>query len=58
MKAIYIYVGCTKETTNNQDIRPSVTIKASFANIPWIARLICMIKLALESTHQSISEDI
>ena len=58
MKAIHIYIRYTKATTNNQDIRPSVTVKVSLANIPWTARLIHMIKLALESTHQTISDDI
>jgi len=58
MKAIHIYIGCTKATTNNQDIRPSVTVKVSLANISWTARLIYMIELALESTHQTISDDI
>ena len=33
MKTIYTYVGCTKATANNQDIRPLVTVKALFANI-------------------------
>jgi len=58
MKAICTYVGCTKATTNNQDIRPSVTIKALFANISWTAGHICTIKYALESAHQTISNDI
>ena len=33
MRAIYIYVGCTKATTNDSDIRPSVAVKALSANI-------------------------
>jgi len=33
IRAIYIYVGCTKVITNNQNIRLSVTIKALLANI-------------------------
>ena len=33
IKAICIYVGCTKATTNNQDIRSSVTVKSLFADI-------------------------
>jgi len=33
MRAICTYAGCTKATTKNQDIRLSVTIKSSFANI-------------------------
>ena len=58
MKAIHICVGDTKATTNDWDIRPSVAIKASSANISWTAKQICMIKLALESAHQSISNNI
>ena len=54
MRAIDIYVKCTKATTNNQDIRPSVAIKALSANISWTAEQICMIKLVLESAHQTI----
>jgi len=38
MRAICIYVGYTKATTNNQDIRSSVTVKSLFANITWIAK--------------------
>ena len=48
----------TKATTNNQDIRPSVTVKVLLANISWTARLIHIIKLALESTYQTITDDI
>jgi len=33
IRAIYIYVGCTKVITNNQNIRLSVTVKALLANI-------------------------
>ena len=51
MKAICTYMECTKVTTNNWDIRPSVTAKFSLANISWMAGCICMIKLALESAH-------
>ena len=58
MKAIFIYAGYTKAITNNWDIRPSVTIKVSLAIISWIAGHIHMIKLALESSHQLVSEDI
>ena len=58
MKAICTYVGYTKVTTNNQDIRSLVTIKAVFANISWMARWIHMIKLALESAHQTVSDNI
>ena len=52
IRAICTYVGCTKVTTNDWDIRPSVAIKASSANISWMAEQICTIKLALESAHQ------
>jgi len=58
MRAICTYVRCTKATTNNWDIRPSVTIKVLLADISWMAGWICMIKLALESAHQTISNDI
>ena len=58
MRAICTYVGCTKETTNNWDIRSSVTVKSSFANISWTTGQIHTFKLALESAHQSVSEDI
>ena len=51
MRAICTYVGCTKVTTNDWDIRPSVAIKALSANISWVAEQICMIELVLESTH-------
>jgi len=33
MRAIRTYVGCTKATTNDWDIRPSVAVKALSANI-------------------------
>ena len=58
MRAIYTYAGCTKVATNNWDIRPSATVKALFANISWMTRQIHMIKLALESAHQTVSNDI
>ena len=51
-------MGCTKATTNNWDIRPLVTVKSLFANILWITGWICTIKLALESAHQSVYNDI
>ena len=57
MRAICTYAGCTKVTTNNQDIRLSVTIKAFLANISWMARWIHMIELILKSSHQTISDD-
>ena len=49
---------CTKATTNDWDIRPSVAVKALSANISWMAKWICTIELALESAHQFISNDI
>ena len=52
--AICIYVGCIKATTNNWDIRPSVTTKALLADISWTAGWIHIIELALESAHQTI----
>ena len=52
------YTGCTKVTTNNRDIRLSVTIKSLFANISWTAERIHTIKLTSESTHWTISNDI
>jgi len=58
MMAICTYMGCTKAITNNWDIRPLVTIKVSLAIISWTAGQIHMIELALESAHQSISDDI
>ena len=58
MRAIYIYMGCTKATTNDWDIRPSVAVKALSANISWMAGRIHMIELALGSAHQSVSNDI
>ena len=58
MRAIYTYVGCTKVTTNNWDIRPSVTIKALFANISWTARQIYTIELMLESSYQTVFNNI
>jgi len=58
MSTICTYAECTKATTNNWDIRLLVTVKSSFANISWMTGQIHTIKLALESTHQSIPEDI
>jgi len=54
MGAICTYVGGTRETTNDWDIRPSVAVKALSANILWTAEQIRTIELALESAHQSI----
>ena len=58
MRAIHTYVGCTKATMNNWDIRPSVAIKALFANISWMAEWIHTIELALESAHQFVYNNI
>jgi len=51
-------VRCIKVTTNNQDIRPSVTVKVLLANISEMARQIHTIELALKSAYQTISDDI
>ena len=58
MRAICIYVGCIKATTNDWDIRPSAAVKALSANISWMTKRICMIELALESAYQSVYNDI
>ena len=58
MRAICTYVGGTRVTTNDWDIRPSVAVKALSANISWTAKQICMIELALESAHQSVYNNI
>ena len=51
IRAIHIYAGCTKVTTNDWDIRTSVAVKALSANISWKAERICTIELALRSAH-------
>ena len=56
--AICTYVEDLKATTNNWDIRLLVTVKALFANISWMARYICTIKLVLESAYQIVSNNI
>ena len=56
--AICTYMECIKATTNNWDIRPSVTTKALLANISWMAGWIHTIELILESAHQTVSDDI
>jgi len=43
---------------NDWDIRPSVAVKALSANISGTAEQICTIELALESTHQSVYNNI
>jgi len=58
MRAIHIYVGYIKVITNDWDIRPSVAIKASSANISWMAEQIYTIELTLESAHQSVYNNI
>ena len=58
MRAIRTYVGCTKATKNNWDIKLSVTIKVSLAIISSMAEQIHIIELVLESAHQTISNDI
>ena len=58
MRAICICTGCTKVTTNDWDIRPSVAVKALSANISRMAEWIHTIELALESAHQSVYNDI
>ena len=58
MRAICTYTGCTKATTNDWDIRPSVAVKALSANISWTAEQIYTIELALESAYQSIFNNI
>ena len=58
LRAICMYVGCTKATTNDWDIRPSAAVKALSANILWTAGWIHMIKLALWSAYQFGSNDI
>ena len=58
MRAICIYMGCTKVTTNDWDIRPSIAIKALSANISRMAEWIHMIELVLESAYQSVSNGI
>ena len=54
MMAICTYVGCTKVTTDYWDIRLLVTTII----ISETTKCISTIKLALESTHQEISDDI
>ena len=58
MRAICTYVGCTKATTNDWDIRPSVAIKALPANISWMAEQIHTVELVLESAYQSVYNNI
>ena len=52
------FISDTKVITNNWDIRSLVTIRSLFANISWMAKWICMIKLVLKNSYQTISNDI
>ena len=58
MRAIHTYVGSTKATTNDWDIRPSVSVKALSTNISRTAEWIHTIELVLGSAYQSVSNDI
>jgi len=62
MRAICTYVGCTKVTTDYWDIRLLVTISfiGYYLRNNWmnITEWIPTIKLTLESTHQTVSNDI
>jgi len=58
MRAIRTYMGCTKATMNDWDIRTSVAVKALSANISWTAKQICTIELALGSAHQYVYNNI
>ena len=58
MRAIHTYMECIKVTTNNWDIKPSVTIKVLLADISWMAGQIHMIELVLESAYQMVSNDV
>jgi len=49
MRAICAYVGCTKATTNNLYIRPSVTVKVFITK--WITHLF----ITDINNHQSLS---
>ena len=56
--SVHIYVRYIKPTTNKWDIRSSVIVKVLLAIISWMARQIHIIELALESAHQTVSNDI
>ena len=58
MWAICTYVGGIKVSTNDWDIRPSVAVKVLSANISPTTEWIHTIKLALESAHQSVYNNI
>ena len=54
MRAVYTYVRCTKVITDYWDIRLSVTISFTSKTV----RQFHTIKLVLESTYQTISDDM
>ena len=58
MRTICVFVKCIRAAKNDWDIRLSVTVKLLLANISWMTRQIYTIKLVLESTHQTISNNI
>ena len=58
MRAICTYVGCTKATTNNWNIKLSITVKVLSADISWTAGQIHRIKLVLESAYQTVSNNV
>ena len=58
IRAIHTYIGYIKAITNNQDIRPLVTVKVLLAINLEMTIWILMIKVTLESTHQTVSNDI
>ena len=45
------YIGYTKATANDWDIRPLVAVKALSDNISWTAKWIYTIELVLESAY-------
>ena len=47
-----------KSDNKNWDIRLLVTVKVLLAIISWMAEWIHMIELMLESTYQTLSNDI
>ena len=51
-------MGCIEVIINNWDIKLLVTVKALLADIAWMAGWIHTIKLVLESTHQTVSDNI
>jgi len=53
--AICTYAEGPKATTNNWDIRVSVTVKSLFANISWMAGYICIIEIQVYQCSNIIS---